>query len=122
MCLRVFRSTCVRSAHIGYKSDEELGDALAITSFDKQFRYRGWMKGPSSSGFSTNNTSITQVFRQYPENLRKIIGVFHSDGKTDHYLRMQQKMESENNECSFDMIEIVPSNVYNNPDVLEDKL
>jgi hypothetical protein len=48
--------------------------------------------------------------------------VFHSDGKTDHYLRMQQKMESENNECSFDMIEIVPSNVYNNPDVLEDRL
>lgn len=111
-----------RSAHIGYKSDEELGDALAISTFDKQFRYRGWMKGPSSSGFSTNNTSITQVFRQYPENLRKIIGVFHSDGKTDHYLRMQQKMESENNECSFDMIEIVPSNVYNNPDVLEDRL
>ena len=80
------------------------------------------MKGPRSSGFSTNGTAITTVFRNYAENLRKIIGVFHSDGKTDHYLRMQQKMESENNECSFDMIELVPSTVYNNPDVAEDRL
>ena len=110
------------SANIGYRSDDALGDADQIAAFDKQFRYRGWMKGPKSSGFSTNNTSITTIFRNYPENLRKIIGVFHSDGKSDHYLRMQQKMESENNECSFDMIELVPSTVYNNPDIAEDQL
>ena len=110
------------SANIGYKSDEALGSQDQIDAFDKQFRYRGWMKGPKSSGFSTNNTSITTIFRDYPENLRKIIGIFHSDGKTDHYLRLQQKMESENNECSFDMIELVPSTVFNNPDVREDPL
>ncbi len=110
------------SANIGYRSDEALGDPDQVRAFDKQFRYRGWMKGPKSAGFSTNNTSITTIFRDYPENLRKIIGVFHSDGKTDHFLRMQQKMESENNECSFDMIELVPSAVYNNPDVAEDQL
>lgn len=110
------------SANIGYRSDEALGDEDQIRAFDKQFRYRGWMKGPKSSGFSTNNTSITTIFRNYPENLRKIIGIFHSDGKSDHYLRMQQKMESENNECSFDMIELVPSTVYNNPDIAEDQL
>ena len=110
------------STNIGFRSDESLGDEAAIASFDKQFRYRGWMKGPRSAGFSTNNTAITTIFRNYPENLRKIIGVFHSDGKTDHFLRMQQKMESENNECSFDMIELVPSAVYNNPDVAEDRL
>ena len=110
------------STNIGYRSDESLGDEEQIKTFDKQFRYRGWMKGPKSSGFSTNGSSVTMVFRNYPENLRRIIGVFHSDGKTDHYLRMQQKMESENNECSFDMIELVPSTVYNNPDIAEDQL
>lgn len=110
------------SPKIGYKSDDELGSEDEIASFDKQFRYRGWMKGPKAAGFSRSGNSLDQIFRAYPENLRKVIGVFHSDGKTDHYLRLQQKMESENNECDFDMIELVPSTVFNNPDVSEDRL
>jgi hypothetical protein len=43
-----------------------------------------------------------------------VIGTFHTDGNTDQYLRLQQKMESENNELNFDFIEICPSSVYNN--------
>ena len=107
---------------VGWKSDESLGDEEQIAAFDKEFRNRQWMKGPKAywSSSETGGT-VGQIFRGAPNTLRKIIGVFHSDGKTDHYLRLQQKMESENNEMNFDMIELCPSTVYNNPDIAEDR-
>ncbi len=108
---------------IGWKSDASLGDEELIAAFDKEFHNRQWMKGPKSywSASSESGGSQGTIFRDAPNTLRKVIGVFHSDGKTDHYLRLQQKMESENNEMNFDMIELCPSTVYNNPDIAEDR-
>ena len=52
--------------------------------------------------------------RNLPNTIRKVVGTFTTDGNSDHYMRIQQKMESENNELNFDFIEICPSSVYNN--------
>ena len=81
------------------------------------------MKGMKSYGSATSEAggTMSEPFRNRDNTLRKVIGVFHSDGRTNHYLRLQQKMESENNELNFDMIELCPSTVYANPDVAEDR-
>jgi len=112
------------SAKIGYKTDSSLGDAEQIQAFDKQFHNRGWMKGWASSGTinpeGTNNMN-GDGFRDQTDNLRRVIGTFQSDGKTDWYLRFQQKMESADNELNFDALEICPRSVYADPDIPEDK-
>lgn len=109
------------NAKIGWKSDKDLGSEEQIAAFDKQFHYRGWMKGMDTYGSSSGSPFGTS-FRGQDNTLRKVVGVFHSDGKSPHYLRLQQKMESNDNELNFDMIELCPSAVYNNPDVAEDRL
>ena len=112
------------SPKIGWQSDASLGDEEQIAAFDKQFHYRGWMKGQTSSGTCPNGegSAAADQFRDHPSNLRRVIGVFHSDGKTDHYLRFQQKLDSDDNEMNFDYIELCPFNVYANPDLPEDRL
>ena len=108
---------------VGWKSDMELGEEELIAAFDRQFHNRGWMKGPKSYWCSSSDAGGSQgdIFRDQHRTLRKVIGVFHSDGRTDHYLRLQQKMESDNNELNFDFIELCPSSVYANPDIQEDR-
>ena len=111
-----------QDSKIGWKSDSSLGDEEMIAAFDKEFHNRQWMKGPKTynSGSDDGNVYYTN-FRDADNTLRKVVGVFHSDGKTDHWFRMQQKMESENNEMPCDYIELCPSTVFNNPDVAEDR-
>ena len=111
------------NAKIGWKSDTSLGDEEQIAAFDKEFHNKMWMKGMKSYGSATSESggTMSEPFRNRDNTLRKVIGVFHSDGRTNHYLRLQQKMESENNELNFDMIELCPSTVYANPDVAEDR-
>ena len=108
---------------IGWKSDNTIGDEELIAAFDKEFHNRQWMKGPKSYWSSSSESGGSQgaIFRDASGTLRKVVGVFHSDGKTDHYFRMQQKMESDNNEMPCDYIELCPSTVFNNPDITEDR-
>ena len=82
------------------------------------------MKGMDSYGSinEDGSGSIGNSFRTQNNTLRKVIGTFHSDGKTHPVLRLEQKMESTENEMNFDAIEICPSAVYANPDVAEDRL
>lgn len=106
-----------------WKSDASLGDDDAIASYDKAMHNNGWMKGMKSFYSATSESGGTQssCFRDLSRTIRKVIGTFTTDGQTDQYLRIQQKMESEQNACNFDMIEIVPSTVYNNEYYAEDK-
>ena len=108
---------------IGWTSDDDLGDDEQIAAFDKQFHYKGWMKGPKSYYTASSESGGTKgtCFRDNSLTLRKVIGTFHSYGSEYHYLRLQQKLESSENELNFDFIELCPSTVYNNPDVSEDK-
>ncbi len=112
------------SAMIGWKSDASLGDDEAIDAEDKAFHNRGWMKGPDSyynSSSEAGGTKAGSSFRDLANTIRKVIWTFYHDGKSDHYLRFQQKMDSENNEMNFDFIELCPSSVYDNEYYPEDK-
>lgn len=109
-------------SRVGWKSDDDLGDDDAIAAFDKQFRNRGWMKGMASYGSgSATGGGYDMVFRTYANTIRKIITRFHSDGKSDYWLRVQQKLESTTNTMNFDALELCPSSVYNNEYYAEDK-
>jgi uncharacterized surface protein with fasciclin (FAS1) repeats len=99
----------------GYKSDSDLGDNDAITAFDKAIHNLQWMKAPKCymPGERTSKQSANSL-RDAASAVRRVFGTIVSDGKTDHYLRIQQKMDSDNNELPFDYIELCPSSVYNN--------
>jgi hypothetical protein len=100
----------------GWKNDDDLGDDDAITAFDKSIHNIGWMKGPAAyhCGWRSSFDANSATMRDQDNTIRKVIGTFYTDGKTDQYLRIQQKMESENNELNFDYLELCPSSVYNN--------
>ena len=107
----------------GWKSDTALGDEDAIASFDKSIHNLGWMKGPKSYFSATSESGGTQgtCFRDAANTIRKVLGHFTTDGKSDHYLRFQQKIESTKNAMNFDFLEVCPSSVYNNEYYAEDR-
>lgn len=107
----------------GWKSDSSLGDEDAIAAFDKSIHNLGWMKGPMSyySASSESGGSHGTLFRNADNTIRKVLGTFTSDGKTDHYVRFQQKLESTTNAMNFDFIELCPSSVYDNEYIAEDR-
>lgn len=107
---------------VGWKSDNDLVDDESIMAFDKAMHNRGWMKGPASYGnISQDGTGQPGYFRTYGNTLRRVFATFHSDGKTEHYVRIQQKLESTNGTLAFDYIELCPRSVYNNEFYPEDK-
>jgi hypothetical protein len=82
------------------------------------------MKGPHSywgASDQAGGTKSGESFANKENTLRKIITTFTTDGKTDHYLRIQQRMQSRDNEMNFDFIELCPSSVYNNEFYPEDR-
>ena len=100
----------------GFKRDSDLGDAEGIEAFDKIARKKGWMKGPKCymcGQFSNFDASATPM-RDQDNTIRRVVGTFYTDGKSDHYLRLRQLMESDNCELNFDFIELVPISIYNN--------
>ncbi len=106
------------STKIGWQADGT--DAEQNAAFDKQFHYRGWMKGPKAYACGGGTVDI---MRERANTLRRVIGTFHSFGRPDEYhvLRMQQKLKGAGDStCDFDYIELCPSAVYNNPDLAED--
>ena len=107
----------------GWQSDTSLGDEDAIASFDKSIHNLGWMKGPKSYYSASSESGGTQgtCFRDAANTIRKVLGHFTTDGKSDHYLRFQQKIESTKNAMNFDFLEICPSSVYNNEYYAEDR-
>lgn len=106
---------------IGWRSDASLGDDEAIAAYDRALHNRGWMKGPGSYGGAGNDgTSSRDILRTHATPLRRIFTTFHSDGKKDHYVRVQQKLET-GGEFAFDYIELCPRSVYNNELYPEDK-
>lgn len=108
---------------VGWRSDTELGSDEAIEAYDKAMHNRGWMKGPNTYGETGEAGTATRgSFRAHDNTLRRIFTTFHSDGHTDHWIRVQQKLETTNGTFAFDYIELCPRSVYNNEFYPEDKL
>ena len=109
---------------IGWESDNNLGNALAIQNFDIEFHKKGWMKGAGQYSYSDSANGNGYGYnwhRERPETLRKIITRFHSDGKSDYYLRMKQVLDQPTIAMAFDYIELCPKCVYDNEYYNEDK-
>ena len=91
------------------------------------FRLNGWMYGPieyRSTVASGNNpfwtTSNSTPFVLIPSLSRRIIGRFHSDGKTNHKLRMTSLYSSGGCELDLDYLEFCPVSIADHPSILED--
>lgn len=110
-------------SRIGWIDDGSLGDEDQIAAFDKSFHNRGWMKGFLAYGSASGEASggYSTVFRDFQKTLRRVITRFQSDGQSDYWLRIQQKLESETNAMPFDGIELCPKSVYDNEYYKEDK-
>ena len=94
----------------GWKSDGELGDEEAIAAFDKEIHAKGWMKGPGDyyPGQRAAFDASSVPMRGLDNTVRRVVGTFETDGKSDHYLRIQQMLDSDNNEFPLDFIELIP--------------
>lgn len=106
-------------------SDQLRNDAEAIEANDKAMHNRGWMKGPSSYGnIAADGSGTPDYFRRHLNTLRRVFTTFHSDGRTDHWIRVQQKLDigGTGGTFAFDYIELCPRSVYNNELYPEDKL
>lgn len=81
-----------------------------VKYFDIMLHEKGWMKGVGEyySGEHTYFSSTGQSMRDVSNNLRRVIGTFSTDGKTDHYLRVKQQLDSSYYELAFDFIELIP--------------
>ena len=80
------------------------------------------MRGPGCYEPGNRSSYVAgSAMRDLPNTIRKVLGTYYTDGKKDHYLRLQQKMESTENEMNFDFIELCPSSVYNNEYYAEDQ-
>ena len=107
---------------IGWRSDSDLGDEEAISAYDKALHNRGWMKGPASyGGTSADGSGGRNPQRNIRDDMRRIYTTFHSDGKSDHWVRVQQKLETTNGSFAFDYMELCPRSVYNNELYAEDR-
>ena len=75
------------------------------------------MKAPAN--YFVENGSVP--LRDSPYAFRKIIGTLDTDGKSDHYLRIQLVKWIVNGEpITIDYIELVPVSVYDNDEYPED--
>lgn len=107
----------------GNQSNSDLNNDIdAIAAFDKSIHNIGWMRGPGCYEPGDRSSYVAGTpMRDLPNTIRKVLGTFYTDGKSDHFLRLQQKMESTENEMNFDFIELCPSSVYNNEYFAEDQ-
>lgn len=79
-----------------------------IIEQENQFREKGWMKGLNDYGCGVGGTSIMRGINTI---LRRIVGNYHTDGKTDHYLRIQP-VDDSTLEMMLDYIQLTPKEVY----------
>lgn len=90
-----------------YSTNEE--KEAAIIANDKAMRNRGYMKAPDSYAPSNNDDKI---LRKDKNCFRKIVCNEYMKAGTDYYLRLRQILENEAAVCPFNIVEIVPKDVY----------
>ena len=84
-----------------YLSEEE------IIAKENEFRENGWMKGLNNYAC---NYDGTHIMRDLSVTIRRIVGYYYTDGKTDHYLRI--KPVDGVHEIMLDYIQLTPKEIY----------
>ena len=90
-----------------------------VKYFDKILHDKGWMRGAGdySPGARDAFDAESYTMRTIDNTRRRVIGTFETDGKTDHYLRLQQQDPSELQELPFDFIELIPVSLIENENI-----
>ena len=94
------------------------------------FRLNGWLPGPadyrwlhtiaSGQGQYYWTSSNSDPYSSIPNLSRCIIGRFHTDGKTDHKLRISALYSPSSAEFDFDYLEFCPVSIADHPTIPED--
>lgn len=90
-----------------------------VKYFDKILHDKGWMRGAGDYSPGDRNAFDAESYtmRTIDNTRRRVIGTFETDGKTDHYLRLQQQDPSELQELPFDFIELIPVSLIENENI-----
>lgn len=89
-----------------------------VRYFDKVLHDKGWMRGAGDySPGQWESFNESNIMWRLSNARRRVIGTFETDGKTDHYLRLQQQEWSSENEIPLDYIELIPVSLIENENI-----
>ena len=102
--------------------------SLATSSSSSGSAEEGWLPGPAEYRYANVNLDISSFWTENnsspmssAKNLsRRIIGRFHSDGKTDHQLRITSISAEGNAVLDLDYLEFCPVSIADHPTIPED--
>ena len=94
------------------KSEEEL------MKIDKAMHNRGYMKGPEIQAEGTNKDRLA---RDMSNHLRRIVATEYMENGKDYYIRFRA-VDLNAQEFMFDYLELCPREIYDNPELQEDRL
>lgn len=81
--------------------------------YHKKLHEKGWMHGPASYSPSASESNTFADITSCP---RKVIGTFNTDGKSDHFMRLQQVGNGIEYYLPIDYIELIPVDAIANED------
>ena len=87
---------------------------------NKALRNKKWMKGPRYYRAHLR-TSAGNMAYNLPTVVRKILTEEYMEPNQTYYIRFKSVLENANTDFYFDYMEMVPSEIYNNSEVLEDE-
>lgn len=100
--------------------EQETKDRDYDDRVNKALRNKKWMKGPRY--FKGNiPTEAGNLVYHLPTVVRKILTEQYLEPNGVYYIRFKSVLEDKNTEFVFDYMELVPSEIYNNSQVLEDE-
>ena len=95
--------------------DQEYNDRV-----NKALRNKKWIKGPRYYRAHLS-TSAGNMAYNLPTVVRKILTEEYMEPNQTYYIRFKSVLENANTDFYFDYMEMVPSEIYNNSQVLEDE-
>lgn len=95
--------------------DQEYNDRV-----NKALRNKKWMKGPRYYRAHLR-TSAGNMAYNLPTVVRKILTEEYMEPNQTYYIRFKSVLENASTDFYFDYMEMVPSEIYNNSQVLEDE-
>ena len=105
------------SPRIGWVSDEGKTEEEKL-KIDKAMHNRGYLKGPITQA---ENWSKDRLARDQSNHLRRIVATEYLENGKDYYIRFRA-VDEEAEEFMFDYLELCPKDVYDNPQLQEDRL
>lgn len=103
--------------------EQETDDSDYNNRVNKALRTKGWMKGPRYfySEYAYNNYKGEQLAYNHPNVVRKVLTKQPMEPNKTYYIRFKSVLDDKNTELQLDYIELVPSEIYNNPIQVEDE-